>query len=62
MIMENVSILEEQERERQNEVLATRYHMDIFQKGKMEVADEILSDDITEKNPSVPPEIRDGPP
>jgi steroid delta-isomerase-like uncharacterized protein len=60
MIMEKVSILEERERERQNEVLASRYHMDIFQKGKMEVADEILSADFTLINPSLPPEIRYG--
>ena len=34
------------EEEEKNEALAHRYHVDIFQKGKLEVADEILSTDF----------------
>ena len=37
--------------EQENELLARRYHMDIFQKGKLEVADEILSPDFVLRNP-----------
>lgn len=32
--------------EEKNQALAIRYHEDIFQKGKLEVADEILSYDF----------------
>jgi hypothetical protein len=37
---------QEEEEEDKNEALALRYHNDIFQKGKLEVADEILSPDF----------------
>jgi hypothetical protein len=39
------------EQEKKNEALAIRYHQDIFQKGKLEVADEILSPDFVIRNP-----------
>jgi predicted SnoaL-like aldol condensation-catalyzing enzyme len=39
-----------------NEALAIRYHDDIFQKGNLEVADEILSSDFVIHNPVLPKE------
>jgi steroid delta-isomerase-like uncharacterized protein len=47
--------------EKENEALARRYHMDIFQKGKLEVADEILSPDFVLRNPVLPVQVRYGP-
>ena len=47
--------------EKANEELALRYHNDIFQEGKLEVADEILSPDFIIHNPSLPEELRKGP-
>jgi len=47
--------------EKVNEELALRYHNDIFQEGKLEVADEILSPDFVIHNPSLPEELRKGP-
>ena len=47
--------------EKINEELALRYHNDIFQEGKLEVADEILSPDFVLHNPSLPEELRKGP-
>src|SRR3954464_8966953 len=47
--------------EKVNEALALRYHNDIFQEGKLEVADEILSPDFVLHNPSLPEELRKGP-
>jgi len=47
--------------EKVNEELALRYHNDIFQEGKLEVADEILSPDFVLYNPSLPEELRKGP-
>jgi predicted SnoaL-like aldol condensation-catalyzing enzyme len=44
-----------------NESLAHRFHMDIFQKGRLEVADEILASDFVWRNPLIPPELRRGP-
>lgn len=35
--------------------------MDIFQKGRLEVADEILASDFVWRNPLIPPELRRGP-
>jgi predicted SnoaL-like aldol condensation-catalyzing enzyme len=40
---------------------ALRYHNDIFQKGNLEVADEILSPDFVLHNPVLPEELRKGP-
>lgn len=53
-----VSYTEEEEK---NEALAIRYHEEIFQKGKLEVADEILSPDFIIHNPVLPEELRKGP-
>lgn len=44
-----------------NESLAHRFHMDIFQKGRLEVADEILALDFVWRNPLIPPELQRGP-
>jgi predicted SnoaL-like aldol condensation-catalyzing enzyme len=49
------------EQEKSNEALAIRYHDDIFQKGKLEVADEILSADFVIRNPVLPEDLRKGP-
>jgi steroid delta-isomerase-like uncharacterized protein len=49
------------EQEKSNEALAIRYHDDIFQKGKLEVADEILSSDFVIRNPVLPEDLRKGP-
>lgn len=49
------------EQERRNEALASRYHDDIFQKGNLEVADEILSPDFFIHNPVLPEDLRKGP-
>jgi steroid delta-isomerase-like uncharacterized protein len=50
-----------QQQEEQNETLAHRFHMDIFQQGKLEVADEILASDFVWRNPIIPPELQHGP-
>src|ERR671931_406432 len=47
--------------EKENEALARRYHMDIFQRGKLEVADEILSPDFVLRNPVLPVQVYNGP-
>jgi predicted SnoaL-like aldol condensation-catalyzing enzyme len=47
--------------EQENEALAHRFHMDIFQQGKLEVADEILASDFVWRNPIIPPELQRGP-
>jgi predicted SnoaL-like aldol condensation-catalyzing enzyme len=47
--------------EQENEALALRYHNDIFQKGQLEVADEILSPDFVIHNPVLPEDLRKGP-
>jgi steroid delta-isomerase-like uncharacterized protein len=47
--------------EKENEALALRYHNEIFQKGKLEVADEILSSDFVIHNPVLPKAVRNGP-
>jgi steroid delta-isomerase-like uncharacterized protein len=46
--------------EQRNEELAHRWHMDIFQKGDLSVADEILSPDFVWRNPSIPSNLRHG--
>ncbi len=48
-------------RQKKDEDLALRYHNDIFQKGKLEVAEEILSPDFLLHNPVLPEELRKGP-
>lgn len=52
---------QEEEMEKRNQALALRYHNDIFQNGKSEVADEILSPDFVLHNPILPEELRKGP-
>ena len=47
--------------EEENKALALRYHDDIFQKGRLEVADEILSPDFVIHNPILPEVLRNGP-
>ncbi|HEY6535842.1 MAG TPA: ester cyclase [Candidatus Nitrosocosmicus sp.] len=47
--------------EEENEVLAHRFHRDIFQKRKMDVADEILTSDFILRNPILPSEFTHGP-
>ena len=49
------------EEEEKNEALAIRYHDDIFQKGKLDVADEILSPDFVIHIPVLPEDLRRGP-
>ena len=47
--------------EQENEVLARRFHMEIFQKAKFLVADEILTPDFVLHNPVLPIELTKGP-
>lgn len=47
--------------EQKNEVLARRFHMEIFQEGKLALADEILTPDFVLHNPVLPVELTDGP-
>jgi predicted ester cyclase len=61
MEKEQSSYTSKEEDEEKNEALSLRYHNDIFQKGKLEVADEILSPDFVLHNPVLPEELRKGP-
>ncbi len=45
----------------ENEALVNRFHMDIFQKGDLAAADEILAPDFIWRNPSLPSELKYGP-
>jgi predicted SnoaL-like aldol condensation-catalyzing enzyme len=47
--------------EQQNENLAHRFHMDIFQKGELAAADSILAKDFIWRNPTIPSELTRGP-
>ena len=47
--------------EKEYEVIARRFHMEIFQQGKLEVADEILTPDFVLRNPTLPSELTHGP-
>jgi predicted SnoaL-like aldol condensation-catalyzing enzyme len=49
------------QQEQGNEALAHRFHMDIFQEGRLEVADKILASDFVWRNPTIPPELQRGP-
>jgi predicted SnoaL-like aldol condensation-catalyzing enzyme len=49
------------QQEQENEAIAHRFHMDIFQQSKLEVADEILASDFVWRNPIIPPELQLGP-
>jgi predicted SnoaL-like aldol condensation-catalyzing enzyme len=46
--------------EQRNEELAHRFHMDIFQKGDLSVADEILLPDFIWRSPSLPRDLQHG--
>jgi steroid delta-isomerase-like uncharacterized protein len=50
-----------EEEDKRNQDVALRYHEDIFQKGNLEVANEILSPDFILHNPTLPEELRKGP-
>lgn len=45
----------------EKKALADRFHMDIFQAGRLEVADEILTPDFAIHGPGYPPEWTRGP-
>jgi predicted SnoaL-like aldol condensation-catalyzing enzyme len=47
--------------EQEYEAIARRFHMEIFQQGKLEVADEILTPDFVLRNPALPSELTHGP-
>ena len=47
--------------EQEYEAIARRFHMEIFQQGKLEVADEILTPDFVLRNPTLPSELTHGP-
>jgi predicted SnoaL-like aldol condensation-catalyzing enzyme len=47
--------------EQENEALAQRFHMEIFQKAKFSLADEILTPDFVLRNPMLPHEFTHGP-
>lgn len=47
--------------EQQYKGLAHRFHMDIFQKGDLTVADTILARDFVLRSPTIPPELVQGP-
>jgi predicted SnoaL-like aldol condensation-catalyzing enzyme len=58
----NLSIIpERQMSQHDNEALAHRFHMDIFQKGELRVADEILASNFVWRNPIIPAELQHGP-
>ena len=44
-----------------NEAIAHRFHMNIFQEGKLEMADEIIASDFVWRNPVIPSELQHGP-
>jgi steroid delta-isomerase-like uncharacterized protein len=50
-----------QHQEEENEALAHRFHMDIFQKGDLSAADQILATNFVWRNPIVPSELAHGP-
>jgi predicted SnoaL-like aldol condensation-catalyzing enzyme len=47
--------------EQEYEAIARRFHMEIFQQGKLGVADEILTPDFVLRNPTLPSELTHGP-
>ena len=49
------------QKQEENEAIAHRFHMDIFQGGKLEVADEIIASDFVWRNPIIPSELQHGP-
>jgi predicted SnoaL-like aldol condensation-catalyzing enzyme len=49
------------QQEQENETLSHRFHMEIFQQGKLEATDEILASDFVWRNPVIPSELQRGP-
>jgi steroid delta-isomerase-like uncharacterized protein len=49
------------QQEEENEVIAHRFHMDIFQKGDLLAADQILAENFIWRNPNIPSELAHGP-
>lgn len=47
--------------EKENEALANRFHMDIFQGGNLKIVDEIVSPNFVLHNPMLPSEVKEGP-
>ena len=47
--------------EQEYEAIARRFHMEIFQQGKLGLADEILTPDFVLRNPTLPSELTHGP-
>jgi predicted SnoaL-like aldol condensation-catalyzing enzyme len=47
--------------EQENEAIAHRFHMEIFQEGKLVIADEILTPDFILRNPILPSELTHSP-
>ncbi len=45
----------------ENEALARRFHMDLFQHGNLGVADEIIAPDFVLHSPGLPPAMHRGP-
>jgi predicted SnoaL-like aldol condensation-catalyzing enzyme len=50
-----------QGQEEKNEVIANRFHTDIFQKGDLSAADQILAENFVWRNPNVPSDLAHGP-
>lgn len=46
--------------EQQNEAIAHRFHMEIFQERKLDIADEIMTSDFVLRNPMLPSEFTRG--
>lgn len=47
--------------EKENEALAHRFHMDIFQRGNLKIVNEIISPNFVMHNPMLPSEVKEGP-
>jgi steroid delta-isomerase-like uncharacterized protein len=50
-----------QQQEKENEVISNRFHTDIFLKGDLSAADQILAENFVWRNPNVPSELAHGP-
>jgi steroid delta-isomerase-like uncharacterized protein len=49
------------QQQKRNEAIAHRFHMNIFQEGKLEMADEIIASDFVWRNPIISSELQHGP-
>ena len=49
------------QKQEENEILAHRFHMDMFQKRDLSTADEILAAGFVWRNPQIPSELAHGP-